>query len=360
MARDFLTDEFTDKVLKAMAEDTKGYTPELWNTLAEANLSALAIPEEYGGFGDFIDLVVVLEEMGRACFISPFFASVVLGAGAIGEAGNDEQKAEYLPKIAEGKIIVTLAIPEKSGNYTAKAINLKAKQQGNDYLLNGTKLFVPDGQNADYIVVAGRTCEDEDPRAGISLFLVDAKSPGIEITPLETVSGDKQAEIVFTDVPVPAANILGKAGEAWASIEKIMQRAAVARCAEMTGLAKKALDLTLEYTKERIAFGHPIGAFQSIQHRCADMLIDLDSSRYVTYQAAWKIAEAMPAAREAAIAKAWVGEACRRIIHSAHQAHGAIGFTEDHILHYYTKRVRSYGFSFGDADLHYEKIASLA
>jgi alkylation response protein AidB-like acyl-CoA dehydrogenase len=356
MARDFLTGEYTDKVLKAMAKDEKGYTPELWKKLAAMNLTGLAIPEAYGGVGDFLDLIVVLEEMGRACFIAPFFTSVVLGAGTIVEAGNETQKKEFLPKIAEGKIIVTLALPEQPGKYTADAIKMKAAKKGNDFILNGTKLFVPDAQNADYVIVAARTSEGKSAQEGLSLFIVDAKSSGMKITPLETVAGDKQAEIVFTDVAVLAANVLGAIDKAWPSIDKIIQKAAVARCAEMIGLSQKVLDISLDYVKERIAFGHPIGAFQAIQHRCADMLIDLDSSRYVTYQAAWRINENLPAAREAAIAKAWVGQACKRIVHSAHQVHGAIGFTEDHILHYYTKRVRSYEFSFGDVDSNLEKL----
>ena len=359
MARDFLTDEFPDKVLKTMAEDEKGYTSEIWKKLAMTNLTGLAIPEKFGGFGDFLDLVVVLEEMGRACFISPFAASVVLGAGTIIEAGNETQKEELLPKIAEGKTIVTLALPEQSGEYTADTINLQAVKQENDFILNGTKLFVPDGQNADYIIIAARTWEGKNPQKGLSLFIVDANTPGMEITPLLTVSGDKQAEVILTDVIVPHDNALGDIDGAWTSLEKVIRKAAVARCAEMVGLAQKALELTLDYAKERIAFGHPIGAFQSIQHRCADMQMDLDGSRYVMYQAAWRISENLTAEREAAIAKAWVSQACRRIMHSAHQVHGAIGFTEDHILHYYTKRVRSYEFSFGDADYHLEKLASL-
>jgi 3-oxocholest-4-en-26-oyl-CoA dehydrogenase beta subunit len=157
---------------------------------------------------------------------------------------------------------------------------------------------------------------------------------------------------------VPAANLLGAVDKAWTAIEKIIRKAAVARCAEMVGLAQKALDISLDYVKERMAFGHPIGAFQAIQHRCTDMLIDLDSSRYITYQAAWRINENLPSAREAALAKAWVSQACRRIVHSAHQVHGAIGFTEDHILHYYTRRVRSYEFSFGDVNYNLEKIVA--
>jgi alkylation response protein AidB-like acyl-CoA dehydrogenase len=359
MARDFLTTEFTDKILKTMVKDEKGFIPELWKKLAEANLTALAIPEQYGGVGDFLDLVVVLEEMGRACFIGPYFASVVLGAGTILEAGSDAQKKEFLPKIAEGKIIVTLALPEQSGKYTADVIKMKAVKKGNDFILNGVKLFVPDAQNADYIIVAARTSEGKSAQEGLSLFIVDAKSSSMKISPLETIGGDKQAEIVFKNVSVPAANVLGVLDKAWPSIDKIIQKAAVARCAEMVGLAQKALDISLDYVKERIAFGHPIGAFQAIQHRCADMLIDLDTSRFAAHQAAWKINENLPSAREAAIAKAWAGQACKRIVHSAHQVHGAIGFTEDHILHYYTRRVRSYEFSFGDVTYNLEIIAAL-
>jgi len=359
MARDFLAGEYTDKVLKAMVKDDKGYTPELWKKLAEMNLTGLAIPEAYGGVGDFLDLTIVLEEMGRACFNAPFFATVVLGAGAIVEAGNGAQKKEFLPKIAEGKKIITLALPEQSGKYAADAIKMKAAKKGNDFILNGTKLFVPDAQNADYIIVAARTLESKDLQNGITLFIVDAMTSGITVKPLKTIAGDKQAEVVFENVKVSAANILGTVDKAWPHIEKIIQKAAVARCAEMVGVGRKALDISLEYAKERIAFGHPIGAFQAIQHRCADMLIDLEGSRFATYQAAWRINENLPAAREAAIAKAWVGQACRRIVSSAHQVHGAIGFTEDHILHHYTKRARAYEFSFGDVNANLEKLAAL-
>ncbi len=356
LARDFLSDEYTDKVLKAMVEDEKGHTPELWQKLAAVNLTGLAIPEEYGGVGDFLDLIVVLEEMGRACFISPFFTTVVLGASAIMEAGSGEQKRQYLPAIAEGKSIITLAVTESSGSYAPEAISLKAAQNGSDYILNGAKLFVPDALAADHIICAARTREASDPQKGILLIILDINVPGVHIKPLKTVSGDKQCELTFTDVKVSIDNVLGEADKGWAYIDRIMQKANVARCAESVGLSQQALNMALDYAKERIAFGHPIGAFQSIRHRCADMLIDVDGSRLVTYQAAWLINESLPAEREAAAAKAWVSQASRRVMNSAHQVHGAIGFTEDHILHYYTKKARFNEFSFGDADYHFEKL----
>ena len=359
LARDFLTGEYSDKVLRAMAADEKGYTPELWKKMAEMNLLGLTIPGEYGGVGDFLDLIVVLEEMGRVCFISPFFSTVVLGASAIVEAGSDEQKQKYLPGIAEGKTIVTLALTEESAKYTPDAIQAKATPQGDDFVINGIKLFVTDAQVADYLICAAKTRETDNPDNSITLFIVDINTHGISCKPLKTISGDKQAEVTFENVKVSGDNVLGDIDKGWAYVEKILRKANTARCAEMVGLGQQALNLTLDYAKERVAFGHPIGAFQSIQHRCADMLIDVEGSRFATYQAAWRINEGLPAAREVAIAKAWVSQACRRVMHSAHQVHGAIGFTEDHILHFYTKKARAGEFSFGDVNYHLEKLATL-
>ena len=356
LAKDFLAAEYSDKVLKAMVKDEKGYTPELWKKMQEMNLMGLSLPEQYGGVGDFLDLIVVLEEMGRVCFLGPYFSTVVLAAAAVAEAGSEEQKQKYLNAIAEGKKIVTLAIIEADNSYSASSIKTQAKQQGNDFVINGTKLFVPDAQNADYIICAART---SDFKEGITFFIVPADADGLTINPLKTISGDKQSEVAFNNVTVPAGNILGSVNQGWSYLEKVLQRANVARCAEMVGMAEQALKLTLDYAKERLAFGHPIGAFQAIQHRCADMLIDVEGSKFVTYQAAWKINSGLPAAKEAAIAKTWVSEAGRRVMVSAHQVHGAIGFSEDHILHYYTRRTRAYEFSFGGADEQLEKLAEL-
>ncbi|MGD0779820.1 MAG: acyl-CoA dehydrogenase family protein [Dehalococcoidales bacterium] len=359
LAKDFLASEYTDKVLKAMVKDEKGYTTELWQKMAATNLMGLSLPEKYGGVGDFLDLIVVLEEMGRVCFLGPFFSTVMLGASAIMEAGSDEQKQKYLTGIAEGKIIMTMALCESAASYKAEEIKLKAVSQGDSYVLNGTKIFVPDAQSANYVICSARTENTKKPEDGITLFIVDLNTVGITVKPYQTVAGDKQGEIIFENVKVSAKDILGEVNSGWGYIEKVLRKANVARCAEMVGMAEQALKITLDYAKERMAFGHPIGAFQSIQHRCADMLIDIDGSKFATYQAAWKINQGIDAARETAAAKAFVSQACRRVMASAHQVFGAIGFTEDHILHYYTKRVRAYEFSFGGADAQLEKLAAL-
>jgi len=263
-----------------------------------------------------------------------------------------------LPDIAEGKSILTLALTEPPARYTADAVTVKAKPQNGGFVIQGTKLFVPDAHVSDYLVCVARTKEAGNPQDGITLFLVDIKSPGISCKLLKTIAGDKQCEVTFDNARVSEESVLGEVDKGWPYVEKVLAKAAVARCAEMVGGAQQVLNMTLDYAKERMAFGHPIGAFQSIQHRCADMLVDVEGSRFVTYQAAWRLSEGLPAAKEVAIAKAWVSQAFRRVVNSSHQIHGTIGFTEDHILHYYTKRARTNEFSFGDVDFHLEQLAS--
>lgn len=358
-ARDFLNTEYPEKLLREMSKDVKGYTLELWNKLAELGWTGLSIPEKYGGLGDFIDVIVILKEMGRVCFISPYFATVNLGAATILEAGNDTQKEKYLPCIASGKTIITLALIDDVKGKTAEAVKMLAAKDKDGYVINGASLFVTHAQSADYIIVPARTLPTTDPEYGISLFLINRQDPGFSCELMPTVDGDKVYRVTCDRVRVSGESILGEADRGWDYLKKIAARAAIGRCAETVGACEKVLEMTLSYAKDRIAFGHPIGYFQSIQHRCADMLIDLESSRLITYKAAWLISEGLPALKETSVAKAWVIQAARRIVTSAHQIHGAIGFTEDHALHFYTKRIRTNEFSFGDADDHLVRLAEL-
>lgn len=350
VARDFLAVEWPEKVLRAMIADEKGYTPALWRRMADMNLLGLSLPEDCGGVGSFLDLAAVLEEMGRACFLTPFFAAVVLGAGVIMEAGSKAQKRQYLPAIAAGESIITLALAEETGGFTPESLQVKASRQGKDFIINGRKLFVPDAHVADRIVGAANTGDS------ITLFIVDIKKSGVNILPMKTISVEKLCTVDFDNVAVRPEDVLGEAGKGWPAIEKIIERAAVARCAEMVGIARQVSKITFDYAKERAAFGHPIGAFQAIQHRCADMLVDAEGARLAAYQAAWRLSQGLPAAREVAIAKAWAGQACQRVCASAHQVHGAIGFTQDHILNLYTKKASAAASSFGDGDFWLEKL----
>ncbi len=356
MARGFLEAEWPEKILRAMAADEKGYNPDLWRKMAGMNLMGLSLPEEHGGVGDFLDLAVVLEEMGRACFLTPFFTTVVLGAGAIMAAGSEEQKKRYLPGIAAGDTIVTLAIDEETRRYAADAVRTRAESYGNGFKLNGRKVLVPDAHVANYVGCIARTGEGNN---AIAPFIVDINKDGINIEPHKTISGEKLCTVEFTNVEVGIEDVLGELNQGWPAIERIIERATVARCAEMVGIARQVLKITLDYAKERMAFGHPIGAFQAIQHRCADMFVDTEGAWMASYQAAWRLSQGLPAVKEVAVAKSWVGQACQRVCASAHQVHGAIGFTQDHILHFYTRKAAAGELFYGNTDYHLEKLAEI-
>lgn len=358
MARDFLTDKFPKTVVKEIEESELGYSPELWREMAELGWMGLALPGKYGG-GDmsFLDLAVLLEEMGRACLPGPYFSTVVLGGLTILDSGSEEQKQEYLPKIASGEAIFTLALTESSARYDAAAIETEAVADKDAYILNGTKLFVPDAHIADYMLVVARTDEKSKGEEEITIFIADAKSPGISYTVLKTIANDKLCEVVFNQVKVPKENVLGQLNQGWSEVQKIIQRAAVAKCCEMVGCIQQALDMTVDYAKERKQYDRPIGSFQVIQHYCADMATDVDGTRLSTYQTAWMLSEGLPCTKEVAIAKAWAGEACQRVMALAHQIHGAIGVTIDHDLQYYTRRAKAAEVSFGDANFYREIVA---
>jgi alkylation response protein AidB-like acyl-CoA dehydrogenase len=358
MAHDFLTDNFPKKVVKELEESESGYSTELWKQIAELGWMGLALPEEYGGGGmSFLDLSVLLEEMGRACLPGPYFSTVVLGGLTMADIGSEEQKQKYMPKIASGETIFTLALTEPSARYEAAAIETKATVDKDGYILNGTKLFVPDAHIADYILVVARTDEKAQAEKGVTIFIVEGKSPGIGYTVLKTIANDKLCEVVFNRVKVPGENILGQLNQGWSEVEKIIQRAAVAKCCEMVGCIQQALDMTVSYAKDRKQYDRPIGSFQVIQHYCADMATDVDGTRLSTYQAAWMMSAGLSCTKEVAIAKAWAGEACQRVMALAHQIHGAIGVTIDHDLQYYTRRAKAAEVSFGDARFYREIVA---
>jgi len=354
-ARDFLADKCSKKFVKEMEESETGYSRELWREMAGLGWMGLALPGEYGG-GDmnFLDLAVLLEEMGRACLPGPFFSTVVLGGLSILDIGSEEQKREYLPQVIHGEKIVTLALTEPGyHNYDASSISVEAARDDGNYMISGTKLFVPDAHIADYLLCVAKT----KPKSGITIFLVDAKNLGIKYAVLKTIAGDKLCEVVFDQMPVTKADILGRVDQGWGAAQRMVQRAAVGKCCEMVGNIQRVLEMTVDYAKERKQFDRPIGSFQVIQHYCADMATDVDSARFSTYQAAWMLSEGLPCAKEVAIAKAWISEASQRVFALAHQIHGAIGVTIEHDLQYYTRRAKAAEVAFGDADFYRDVVA---
>ena len=356
-ARELLERECPTQLVRAMETDEKGYSPELWQKMAGLGWMGLSFPEQYGGSGgSFTDLVTLLEEMGRALVPGPFLPTVVLGGLTLFLAGSEEQKRRLLPQIAAGKALLTVALTEPDGRYEPGSITVRATPEKDGYVINGTKFFVLDAHVADHLMVVARTREGKDPAEGISLFLVDAHTPGIHLTPLQTMALDKQFEVTFENILVPKENLLGNLDHGGPVVERMLERAAVAKCAEIIGMAQKALELTVEYAKIRVQFGRPIGSFQALQHLCADMLVNLDSSKLLTYQAAWKISEGLPATKEASMAKAWASEACRQITQDAHQIHGGIAFMVEHDLQLYFRRVKAAESLFGSPEFHHELI----
>jgi alkylation response protein AidB-like acyl-CoA dehydrogenase len=357
--RDFLQKECPIRLVRAMEDDERGYDPNLWKQMGDLGWLGLVLPEEYGGSGaTMMDLVVLLEEFGRALVPSPFVPTVLQVGLPLLWAGSDQQRRAYLPKLARGELIGTMAWHEPSATSQPSGIETTATQQGENYILNGTKLCVPFAHVADFLLMVARTGTGATPADGITLFLVDAKSAGIAITKLGTIADDHQCEVLLKDVSVPRHQMLGEAGEGWAIVEQVLQYGAVAKCAEMVGIAQQAFDISLNYAKTRVQFGRPIGSFQAIKHKLANMVIDVDGSRYVTYHAAWLLSEGLPAGHEIAVAKAWTNEACRRVVKEGQQVHGGIGYTKEYDLQLYTRRAKAAEIAFDDSDTHREAVAT--
>lgn len=356
-ARTFLEAECPTTHVREMELDDRGFSPDIWQKMAAQGWLGLTIPEAYGGAElEFIDLVILLEEMGRYMLPSPFFSTTVLSSLAIMESGDHQQKEEYLTRIAAGQIIVAMAITEPSATWDCSGIQLTAELDGSKYNLSGTKLFVSDGNVADYILVAARTGSET---TDISLFILPTQSEGINQTQLKTIASDNQSAFTFENVKVSKVNLLGKENNSWPIIQKIIQWGAIGKCAEMTGGGQKVLDMTVEYAKQRTQFGRPIGSFQAIQHHCANMATDVETAKFITYKAAWTLTQDLNADKEVAMAKAWVSDSYGRVCALAHQSHGAIGFTKEHDLQLYSRRAKAAELAFGDSDFHLENVAPL-
>ncbi len=355
MARDFLTTECPKKLVRDMEEDEKGYSPELWSKMAELGWLGLPFAEQYGGMGSsFLDLCVLLEEIGRACLPSPFFPTVILSGLAIAEAGDDAQKQEFLTAIANGERIVAFAIDESAGGYDAASIALEAHHQGDHYTVKGTKLFVDFANVADWILCVARTKKAARPEDGITLLLIKNERPAVTCTVMPTLDKNKQCEVVFDGAKGYA---LGKPDHGWAEVAKVVQRAAVAKSLEMVGGAQQVLEMSVAYAKDRVQFDKPIASFQAIQHHCANMAVNVDTARLLAYKAACKIADGEPCDSEAAMCKAWASDAYQRVALLGHQVHGAIGFTLDHDMQLYSRRAKAAEVALGDADYHRELLA---
>jgi alkylation response protein AidB-like acyl-CoA dehydrogenase len=359
-AREFLERECPKSFVRAMEQDERGFTPELWQKIAQVGWLRLPFPQECGGDGqDFLTLCLLLEEMARVCLPGPYFSSTVLCGLTLAEFGSDSQKREYLGKLGDGQIIMTMALLESNVRYDTAAVQLEAMARDEGFVLNGTKLLVPYANSAEFLLLPARTRRTANPDEGMTFFIVPSSARGITQTPLSTMAHDPQSEVTFQNVEVGWDAVLGEVDGGVSIFNSINQWGAVGSCAMLVGAADAVLEMTLEYVKQRVAFGRPIGAFQAIQHHCANMAVDAESSRAITYEAAWHLAEGLPADQIVSMAKGWTGEATRRLYALGHQCHGAIGLTIEYDLQLYSRRCKVWEMTFGDTNYHQDRLTRL-
>lgn len=361
-ARQFLERECPPDMVRRWSDDPQGYSPDLWQTMAAFGWMGLVLPETYGGSGlSFVDLTILMEEMGRVLLPAPFFSSIALGALTLLETGSDEQRQQMLPRLVRGETKVCVALLEADGRYDPRGISMRASIRGNRATLNGTKLFVVDAHVSDYIICVARTRGGRDPESGISLFVLDITSPGIACTPLMSIDQTRGlCEVSFTRVGVSLEAMLGGRDAAWPTLQRVLDKATVALCAEMVGGAEKAMEMCVDYGKTRVQFGRPIGSFQAVKHKIADMKVWVENAKSVVYYAAWAVDRDAPeASRAASMAKAYCSEMYTQVTADGIQVHGGVGFTWDHHMHLYFKRAKSSEVLLGDSTWHRERTAAL-
>jgi alkylation response protein AidB-like acyl-CoA dehydrogenase len=352
ITRQFLENKSSEAEVRRLMETDEGYDSAVWSQMAEQmGLQGLIIPEEFGGSGyTYIELTVVLEEMGRRLLAAPYFSTVVLAANTLLHSGDDAAKKELLPGIASGETIATVAFTEPNGKWDASGIEATATADGNGYKIDGTKMFVLDGHIANLIIVAAKTGK------GVSLFSVAGDAPGLTRTSLATMDQTrKQAKLELDGVP---GKLIGTEGEGWGVLERVLDLAAVGLAAEQVGGAQLVLEMAVQYAKDRVQFGRPIGSFQAIKHKCADMLLEVESAKSAAYYAAWcasELNDELPSV--ASLAKAYCSEAYFHAAAENIQIHGGIGFTWEHPAHLYFKRAKSSELLFGDPTYHRELLA---
>jgi alkylation response protein AidB-like acyl-CoA dehydrogenase len=357
-ARDFLSAEFPSSLAREMESDPKGYPVKLWQQIVEMGWLGIVVPGEYGGHDSgFLDLLVLLQEMGRAALPGPFFSTTVLAGLAILEGGSGEQKRALLPRLCSGDLLMSLALSEPGVDFGMDDLATTAVEQNGQYWITGTKVFVPDAHVADLLVCITSGAGSGKTEEGVSAFLVKTASPGVLVTLLETNLRDRQFEVVFTDVRAERHEAVGSVGRARAWMERVLEKAMVAKCAEMVGAGQKVLEMTVDYAKVRVQFDKPIGALQAIQHHCANLATCIETAELMTYRAGWMIEQGLPCRREALQAKSWTNEACKRAAALGHQVHGGMGFTREYDLYLYSHRMTAFARLMGGTDWCYDRIA---
>jgi alkylation response protein AidB-like acyl-CoA dehydrogenase len=355
-AREVLQRECPPQVVRRALEDPRSARGDLWRKLAALGWLGFSFPTEYGGEnGSLVDLALLFEEIGRALVPGPILSSSVLGGQTVLAAGRPDQRAALLPKVAAGELIVTVAQLEAEQDRTPAGVQATAQRDGDEWLLRGLKLFVPDATLSDLLIVAARTGGED---GGISLFLVEPGTPGLSIRPMATFSGERPGEVLLDDVRVPASALLGEEGTGWSALKRANDIGTVMLCADMVGGMQAVLDLGVEYAKQRVQFGRPIGAFQAIQHKAVAMAIETAGARFITYRAAWLLQNGLAADTDIAMAKAKCNRAYRLVTFEGHEIHGGIGWSVEYDLQLYLRRRLVAELLLGTTDEHLETIAA--
>jgi alkylation response protein AidB-like acyl-CoA dehydrogenase len=350
---EFLTKECPFEKVRDIEDSEAGYDKKQWKKMAELGWMEVFFPEEYGGYADpFMDMMIIMEEMGKTTFPSPFFSTVIQCGLTILEGGSEGQKKALLSKIAQGKLIMGLAQYEEEASYNETGINMPAVADGDQYVLNGTKMFVMEANIADKLIVAARVAD-----AGVTLFLVDAKASGIACTKMPTIGMDNCCEVIFTDVTVSKDDLIGEPGKGWKILEKMFPKAIIGKSAEMVGGCRAVIDMTAEYAKQRVQYGKPIGGFQAIQHYMANMLLGYDTTSNYLYKVCWMAEEGLDVTKEVHALKAQANEQFKFISERGVQIHGGVGTSREFDVGLFYRRAKAYEYILGDSGHHWEKLA---
>ena len=347
---------------KIIASET-GFSEENWQLFAELGWLTVPFKEEDGGFGgSAVDLIVMMEEFGKAMLVEPFTSTTVICGGLISALGSDEQKAELIPQILDGSLQLACAYAESGSRYNLASVEAKAVVEGGSAKISGKKIAVINGSNAGKLLVVARESGAESDRDGISIFIIDGDADGVSRSAYANIDGKKAAEITLDSVTVPESQRLGATGSAISALEEVIDRATIGISAEAVGALESLLQKTVEYSKTRKQFGTSIGTFQALQHRMADMFIECQLARSIVIRAAMELdstASDVEKARSVSAAKSRVGTAIRKVGQEAIQIHGGIGMTEELDVGHLFKRVTALDVMFGNADYHTERFASL-
>ena len=356
-AERYLKEKCPSSFVKEIIKEEAGFSQTIWKEMAELGWLGLIYDEKYGGTGSpFFDLLILFEEIGKALLPSPFFCSAIMSGLIIDEAGDHKLKDEYLPLIIQGEKIFTTGLLNEQGRYDFDAPDLEAKEsQDGGYIMSGTRILVPYGHIADAILVCSKV--NGSRGGGPTIFKIDSQADGQKKIPLHTLTEEKSYAVIFEDVRLSSDSVIGDVGEGANYLSKILPKAVMIKCGEMLGGMQRVVDMTIDYMKERHQFGQPLGSLQVVQHYCADMATYLESTRLMTYQAAFLLSEGIPCDKEIAMAKAWCSDSYKTCTWIGHQLHGGIGFTEEHDLHLYYKHAKESELALGSSWFHRTKVA---